>query len=148
MNASFSLTFNIILGLLFLFFRIELQGAIPTILSPSWGLLLMADVGVRYFDILQAFDNATAYSHLITESVDIEQRLSYIKAEIDLFQYWISSSRSNRNSSAYQQLVQALHNGTFMSRIDIIKLQLLSIPDTSNLLDILRGIVDDARFLS
>lgn len=110
--------------------------------------MIMAQVGVPYLDILDAFEATTMREgHIIANAADKRRYLSYWNAEIELFQDWIMSVRSD-NTFAKKQLFHAMGNGALMAKIDVIKSQLISIPEASDLLEILRGIVDDVRMLN
>jgi hypothetical protein len=126
----------------------DLRETIPSILEPSWALMILAEIGVPYLDILDAFENTTTVDGLITSRDDEKRRyLSRGSAAIKLLQDWISSTRSD-NTFAKHQLLHAISNGSLMSKIDNMKSQLVSIPEASNLLDMLRSIVDDLRILN
>lgn len=107
--------------------------------------MLLVDIGVPYMDIIDAFENRLmSGGHIITQTSDKSRFLSSMRAIIELLQHWIQSARSD-SSFAKKQLFSSMGNGTLMSKIDVIKSQLISMPEANNILEIIRVIDDDIR---
>jgi hypothetical protein len=130
-----------------------LSQLVPGRLSPGWALLALADAGVPFLVIMDAYESIIRNDHVVLGGVDMDRHIERVSALLELLQYWFSLARRDarpadgeRANAAHRELSRALDSGILMSRIDIIRGRIDSLPVSASLMDRLRTIQESIRF--
>ncbi|KAL7580131.1 hypothetical protein ACA910_012889 [Epithemia clementina (nom. ined.)] len=119
-------------------------------LASGWPLTTLAEAGVPYLVILEAFENI---ADLENSSNNPRRSLEHISASIELFLFWISNSRAaglraGQHSAAQIELSRSASTGDLRPKLNLLRSRLEQIQVTgSPLLEELNGIEDSISLL-
>lgn len=120
-------------------------------LAFGWPLTTMAEAGVPYLFILDAYENIADLEN--STVVDPRKTLEHISASLELFMFWISNSRAagpraGQHSIAQIELSRSMSTGDLMPKLNLLRSRLEQIQGTRTpLLERLDGIEDSISLL-
>jgi hypothetical protein len=115
-------------------------------LSPGWALLVLADVGISFLEIIDAYESVSNHDYVLLGGVHSEIEIERIAAFLEIINYWLALADSNVRSTesreyvAYQQLSRAKASGRLYSKLDAIKAKIGDLPAATSMLEQLEAI--------
>ena len=116
----------------------ELKQSLPSVLSPGWSLLVIADAGVPFLVTMDAYESIVPRNDPVSIGrLDIDKSIGRVSALLELLEYWValasSSSKSIRESKneSLQELSVAVTSGRLMQKIEDIKQKIEMMPEAS-----------------
>jgi len=122
-------------------------------LSPGWALLALADAGVPFFVIMDAYESVTQSDRVLLGVVEMDKHIERVAAFLELIEYWLSLAQSNTRTSgglrnaAYKELSRAIASGRLLSKIDTIKARIGVLPVAASMMERLQAIEESIRFI-
>lgn len=132
-----------------------MKQSVPGLLSPGWSLLTIADVGVPYLVVMDAYESVTQRNdRILLGGVDMDKHIEKVSATLELLEYWLSLAQSSsrtgggHRNEAYQELSGAMASGRLMRKIESIKAKIEMMPEAAtSLLGRLQGIEENIRYM-
>jgi Non-repetitive/WGA-negative nucleoporin C-terminal len=124
----------------FFFFSIaELKQSVPGLLSPGWSLLMIAEVGVPYLMLMDAYEKVIHRNdRILLGGVDVDKHIKTVSAILELLEDWLSLAQSSsravgggHGNKAHQELSRAMASGRLMDKIESIKAKIEMMPEAA-----------------
>ena len=134
---------------------VELKQSVPRLLSPGWSLLTIAEVGVPFLVVMDAYESVTQRNdRILLGSIDMDKHVEKVNGMLELLEHWVSLAQSSvraagsQRNEAYQELASAMASGRLMRKIERVKAKIELVPEAAaSLLGRLQSIEDHIRYI-
>ena len=132
-----------------------LRNCAPRLLSAGWSLVILADVGVPFMKIMDAYESQSQRNDRIVMGlggVDVERHTEKLAAVVELLDHWIKNAQSNSRATgtkntAFQELSREMASGRLRQKMDQIRGRIENLPSGSQLLDQFLMIEEGLQFI-
>jgi hypothetical protein len=136
-------------------FSSALKQSSPHLLSPGWSLVTIANVGVPFLVVMDAYESVSQRDDRIyLGGLDVDQHMERISAVLELLEYWVALAQSSAKTAfghkneAFREISAAMASGRWMRKMEGIKQKIEMIPEASrSLLGRLHSIEQNIRYL-
>lgn len=123
------------------------------VVSPGWSLLVLADAGVPYLKLMDAYESENHRNdHIVLGGVDSAKQKDQVAAQLELLKKWINVAQSNSRATvgkdnALQELKRETMSGRLGRKMEGMRAIIETLPTETALMDQLFGIEEGIRFL-